>query len=268
MRRIGVLTSDFSLYHDLIRYLREQRVPFASLAFGETVEASIGVLVTSWRDSVSGRLPKGVPVVAVSTDRTGRDDIAGAIAQAQRVLEGIQGYHEVIVGIDPGPRPGIALLGDGRLLHTAQVFHVRDVEPLVRGLLSQFPGGRVLVRIGHGAPKERDDILRGLLSLEAEGTRLEVVDETGTTPVTGSLPPDVMAAIDIARTPGRPAGPVRKARVSLGQVREIQRASRLASGGRLTISRDQALRVARGEVTLQDAVSDRARRQRRGRDVS
>lgn len=265
LRRIGVLTSDFSLYHDLVRYLRERRIPFQSLSFGETLDASIGILVTSWRDAVGGKLPEGVPVVAVSEE----DDVASAVTEAARILEGIRGYHEVVVGIDPGKRPGVAVLGDGRVLHTAQVFSVRDVGPLVRGLLGQFPADHARVRLGHGAPRERDAIRATLKPLEAEGVMVEVVDETGTTPPTGTidLPPDVAAALRIARTPGRGEASLAKRRVSAGQVREIQRESRLASGGRVTISREDAERVVRGETTLQEAVSKTAR-QRKSRSSS
>lgn len=205
MRRIGVLTNDFSLYHDLVRLLRDRDVAFSSLAFGETPDPSIGVIITSWKDSVGGGLPKDIPVVAVGIDRQGHEDIEGAVAQALRTLEGVEGFREVVVGIDPGARPGVALVADGRLRHATQVFRVDDVAALVKGLLSQYPHEQSVIRVGDGAPPERDEILRSLWSLRDDGVRLELVDEAGTTPITGSqaLPSDVAAAILIARTPGR-----------------------------------------------------------------
>lgn len=205
VRRMGILTRDFGLYHDLVRMLRERRFPFASLAFGEIPDPSIGVVVTSWKDAVSPGLPEDLPVVAVSVDREGREDLEGAIAQALRILEGVREYIEVVIGIDPGQRPGVAVLADGRLLHATQAYQVRDVSALVRGFLNQFPHERARVRVGHGAPRDRDRILADLWPLRGEDVTLEVVDETGTTPPTGTAPypPDVAAAIDIARTPGQ-----------------------------------------------------------------
>lgn len=267
MRRIGLLTSDFSLYHDLVRYVREHGIAFQSLAFGESLDPSIGVLITSWRDAVGRRLPEGVPFVAVSDE----EDLASAVTEAQRILEGVQGYHVVVVGIDPGKRPGVAVLGDGRLLHTAQLFVVKDVAPLVKGLLSQFPWDRAVVRLGHGSPQDRDEILGGLKSLVEEGVRVEVVDETGTTPAPGTgrnLPADVVAAIEIARTPGHPPGRPSRKRISAGQVREIQRESRIASEGRVTISREDAGRVGRGETSLSEAIDETVRRERKSRSRS
>lgn len=261
VRRIGVLTSDFALYHDLVKALRERGLAFSSLAFGETPDPSVGVLLTSWRDSVGERLPEDPPLVVVPLGPNGHEDVEAAIAQALRVLEGVRGYAEVVVGIDPGLRPGVAVLADGRLLHTTQVFRVRDTAALARSLLDQYPHDRAAVRIGHGAPRERDKILEGLWALREEGVRIEVVDETGTTPPTGAVkwPPDVAAAIDIARTPGRTPSNAPRLRASAGQVREVQRMSRIESGGRVTITRERAARVARGEITMIEAVEEETR---------
>jgi hypothetical protein len=152
-------------------------------------------------------------------------------------------------------------------MQATQVFRVGDVGSLVRSLLNQYPADRASVRIGHGAPRERDAILRALWPLREDGVHIEVVDETGTTPVTGaaSWPPDVAAAILIARTPGPEPGAPPRPRLKPGHLREVQRSSRLASGGRLTLSREEAERVARGERTLAEALADREVK-RRGRN--
>lgn len=273
MRRIGVLTSDFGLYHDLVRALKDRRIPFSSLAFGERPDVGVGVLITSWRDSVGGLLPEAVKVVVVPVDKDGREDVEAAILQAQRILEGVEGYAEVVVGIDPGHRPGVALLADGRLLQATQVFRVGDVAPLVRNLLHNHPHERGVVRVGHQSPRERDAIVQSLWTLRDEGVRIEIVNETGSTPPTGhaDLPPDIAAAVAIARTKGMQ--PERAPRLSVreGQLRDVQRSSRVASGGRLTLSRDAAAKVLRGETSMADALAqelDAARARRRADDAS
>lgn len=258
LRRLALLTSDFSLYHDLVAYLRAGKIPFTSLSFGEKPGIDVGVVVTSWRDVLRPDLPPDMPVVAVPVDAEGKEDVAAAISQAQRVLEGIPGYRESIIGIDPGKRPGLAVLGDGRLLQTAQVFRVEEVVPLVAKLLDLYPSDHYVVRLGHGSPRERDSILRGLADLERRDVNVQLVDETGTTPPPGrrvGLPSDVAAATEIARTPGRPPRRLRSA-VSAGQIREIQRESRELSDGMFTISRAQARRVAREEVGLREAIDE------------
>src|SRR5687767_3268011 len=197
VRRLAVLTSDFSLYHDLVKHLREHKVPFASLAFGEAPGPDIGVIVTSWRDLLRPDLPDGVPLIGVPVDAEGHENVAAAVLQAQRTLEGVPGYHEVVIGIDPGKRPGFAVLGEGRLLQTAQVFRLDEVLPLLRKLIDLYPADSYRIRLGHGSPRERDAILRGVGTIDRPDVKLELVDETGTTLPPGRrmrLPSDVAAA--------------------------------------------------------------------------
>lgn len=270
MRRLALLTSDFGLYHDLVRHLRERGISFDTLAFGERPRPEVGVIITSWRDVLRPGLPEGLPHVSVPVDADGKEDVAAAVAQGLRVLEGVKGYHEVVIGIDPGKRPGVVVLGDGRLLHTAQAYAAGETARLVASLLGQFPSDRFVVRLGHGAPRERDQILHDLLALGRGDVRVELVDETGTTPAPGrraGLPADVAAALRIARTPGHGASRPKRY-VSAGQVREIQRESRELTLGRFTISRDQARRVARGELSLAMAVEEEQSLTRRPRSQS
>ncbi len=47
---IGVLTSDFVLYHDIIHALQRREVPFASLTFNSPIPANVGVIITSEKE--------------------------------------------------------------------------------------------------------------------------------------------------------------------------------------------------------------------------
>src|ERR1700704_6472665 len=100
VRRFAVLTSDFALYHDVVRFARERGLAFDSLAFGQKPGPHVGAIVTSWRDVLRKDLPEGLPIVAVPVDAAGKEDVATAVAQAQRLLEGVAGYKEVVLGID------------------------------------------------------------------------------------------------------------------------------------------------------------------------
>jgi len=74
------------------------------------------------------------------------------------------------------------------------------------------------------------------------------------------------AAIDIALTPGVRVRPPFEIRPTRGELREIQRRSRLHSDGEVTISVALAESVARGEISLQDAVAHQRRRDRSSED--
>jgi hypothetical protein len=123
--------------------------------------------------------------------------------------------------------------------------------------LRAFPAKVARVRIGHGDPTNRNRVLNGLAR---EAVRVEIVDEAGTTH--RSAQPDVDAAIRIALTPGIRVTPPFDVTPTRGEVRDIQRRSRIDSDGQLTISADLADAVARGEVSLEDAIARQRRRTR------
>src|SRR5438552_3205135 len=90
---------------------------------------------------------------------------------------------------------------------------------------------------------------------------VEGVDEAGRTHRTAQ--PDVDAAIDIAKSSGRRVEPPVEIRPTPGEVREIQRRSRLDSGGVVTISSELAGAVARGDLSLEEAISRARQKERR-----
>src|SRR3989454_483683 len=130
-------------------------------------------------------------------------------------------------------------------------------ESVVRPAVRTFPAKDIRVRVGLGDPTNRDRILK---ALARDALRVEVVDEAGTTHRTAQ--PDVDAAIDIAKSSGRGVEAPVEIRPTPGEVREIQRRSRLDSGGVVTISSELAGAVARGDLTLEEAITRAKRKER------
>ena len=146
------------------------------------------------------------------------------------------------------------MLGNNK---TISVHHVSvgDVCPLIRRTMREFENKKFIVRIGHGARLIRSQLVNGILDL---GLQVEMVDETGTTPhlgkgVHGQVISDIIAAINIALIPGKIVGK-QFIEPSHGEVRVIQESSREYSNGRSTIPRLLARAVAKGELTLDEAV--------------
>ncbi len=163
-------------------------------------------------------------------------------------------FDEIIIGIDPGKYPGIAVLGKSK---TISVHHVSvgEVCPLLKRIVREFKDKKFIVRIGHGARLIRSRLINDILDL---GLQVEMVDETGTTPhlgkgVHGQVISDIIAAINIAKIPGKMVGK-QFIEPSHGEVRVIQEHSREYSNGRMTIPRLLARAVAKGEMTLDEAV--------------
>lgn len=163
-------------------------------------------------------------------------------------------FSRIIIGIDPGKYPGIAVVGDNKTLSVHHV-PVREVSPLVERIMREYDGKNILVRIGHGARLVRSRLINELLDL---GLRVEMVNETGTTPhlgkgMCGQVVSDIIAATNIARIPGKCVGK-QFIEPSQGEVRVVQEHSREYSNGRSTIPRQLARAVAKGELTLDEAM--------------
>jgi len=245
MRKVlGVLTEDFRLYHDLVAALRARDVPFVTLSFTRRIPENVGVVLTSRQEA--DRIRR-VHVIAT-------ENVHAAIVKGLQVLQGRTSWKEVVVGIDPGAGPGVAVVGDGLVLDTRLAPSPEAVAGIARDALRTFPSTRHRIRVGHGDRTNRNRILN---ALAREGLTAEIVDEAGTTDRTDE--PDIDAAIKIAFVPGVRARPPYDVTPTPGEVREIQRRSRVTSDGEVTISKDLATQVAKGDLTLDEAV----RRQRR-----
>jgi len=81
---------------------------------------------------------------------TFNNDPVSTINAALKLLNGKNDINQVVIGIDPGKNPGVAVLEDGQV---SEVYHVpaRDVPGLVRQILENYPGKDIVIRIGNGA---------------------------------------------------------------------------------------------------------------------
>ncbi|MBW3581800.1 MAG: hypothetical protein KY455_01760 [Euryarchaeota archaeon] len=277
MKRLGLLTQDFRVLHELVRRLNSRGVLYRVLDPHDPVPPDVGAILTSWRDfierkkGVQKRLdgndaPKhgrfdALPVVSVRLDESGEEDYERAITEARRALSGIESYKRLIVGIDPGDHPGVAFLGDGVVVHTANLPDPLHVIDHLKNYLPSFPTDEIVIRVGHGARLFRNRILNDVMDLKIEDVRVELVDETGTNPQMIRRPSlhvtrDIQAAIGIGMTPGKPVDRKMRLDVLPGEIAEIQRKSRIQSDGEITVNRILAGRVARGDITMGEAIQE------------
>jgi len=245
MKTIGVYTRDFSLYHDVIKVLKRRVIGYVSLNSLDDIPRRVGVILTSGEELASVPLLKAVAVDAY-------ESVDCAVDLALQKLTGKELYSKLYIGIDPGERPGLAVVGDDILLQKKSVDDPDHMVSEVRRIQKVYPAKEIGIRIGHGSVLLRNRIINSLIPLEIP---IEIVDESRTTmAATQRFERDREAAAAIALLNG---GRV-QARLPLeptrGAIRNVQRHSRQLTEGRFTISEDTALRVLRGELSLLEAV--------------
>lgn len=243
-RSVALVTRDPGLYHELAGLLRERRWPSVSLLPGDRIPESAAVVLTS----ASERREIHHPNVLAVSGGGDRRALAAAIAHA---LAAPDPSHDLVIGLDPGPSPGYAILAGGTCLELGNLEAPEAVAALAAQLRHRFPARRIVYRVGSGDPPARNRIVNALLERHRP---VELVNEQGTTPRGRRRPRDGMAARRIGETEGAPVYEPLVAPITAGEIANVQRLSRIGSGGRLTISRSTAHRVLRGEVTLAEAV--------------
>ncbi len=242
MKVVAVVTEDFRFFYETARRLKEKGQPFISLGFSNPLPLNVELVLTT--EAERKRL-RGRKVIA-------SDDPDWAVKAALVLLQG-GSFNRLVVGVDPGPRPGIAILGDGKVLLGDTLQSPEDVAPAIRDFLSFVSTNELLLRVGHGDPTNRDRIINALWDITRN---IEMVDETSTTGRTGH--PD--AALVIAHTRGEllPSRP--RVAPTQGEVRDIQRLSRIESAGAITINSSLARQVAVGALTLKEAIEKQKRK--------
>jgi len=238
------MTRDPALYADLAGTVRDRSIPSLSLLPGQRIPSYVAVVLTSPQEaaSISHR-----NVIAVPED----GDRRSLWAAVESSLYAREKGSELTLGIDPGPRPGYAVYDGAECVGAGVLESPESSAELASQLRRRFPDHRLLIRVGGGDHLARDRIVNSLLPLRRP---VEIVDEQGTTPRGKRRPSDLAAAKAIARTPGTLVREQVPLWVTQGEITNLQRESRERSGSQFTISRAEAHRVLRGELTLAQAV--------------
>jgi hypothetical protein len=244
-RCVAIATRNPALYAVLVGWLREHRIPAVSVFPGDRLPGPVAAVLTSPDEAPLIRHAHVLPV----TDEGDRTAVLAAVRHALGV--GSED-DEIIVGFDPGPRPGFAVLAEGRPLAEGVLEAPEAAGRLGSLLRHRFPGHALRFRVGEGDPRARDRIVNSLVPLRRP---VEIVDEHGTTPRGHRRPRDAAAARAIARASGHIVRGGGSPQVTPGEITNLQRLSRIGSGGSFTISRAIASQVLRGEITLPDAIA-------------
>ncbi len=246
MKTLGVYTKDFSLYHDILKTLKKRKLAYVLLSSPKNIPKKIGVILTSKAESDEIKAQK---IVSADTFNT----IDHAVDMALKKLIGKKLYKWVFIGIDPGERPGIAVVGNDMLLQKTQVESPEDIIKTIKRFLKLYPSEETCIRIGHGSILIRNRIINSLISLN---TPIEIVDETSTShnQQAGRSERDRESAAAIALLSGGRVQTTLPLEPTRGAIKNVQRHSREITEGRYTISEKTAKQVLKGELSLLEAI--------------
>ncbi len=165
MTRLGIYTHNLRFYYNMLGELRRWELPVVSLKAGTDSPKDVPVIFSSRNDLLF--FPNQI-----------RGDIP--IEMIRHVLPKILGeglFGQIIIGIDPGPKPGVAVLADNILLEAREFVEMHLLREFVNQVKEHYEYEDILLRIGHGDKPNRDKIVNVLLPV---GIRIIIVNEEGT----------------------------------------------------------------------------------------
>ncbi|ELZ08536.1 hypothetical protein C479_14393 [Halovivax asiaticus JCM 14624] len=239
---IVVRTTDFELYHGVVTELRDRDVTFTTIEPAQPLPDETTVVITDAATETTD-IDADLPIVPGDPDSPRH-----AVDRALTLTRGDSG--RTIVGVDPGRKPGVAVLVDDVVVAAFQVPLADTVETIEAELET---ADDPIVRIGDGARLQGTTIVNDL----ADDLRVELVDETGTTPYLGTGARgmgDVLAAANIARIEGESITE-REFEPTAGELQAIKDRSRDAGETNRAIDDRFARQVAAGELTIAEALA-------------
>ncbi|MEE3310450.1 MAG: hypothetical protein VX230_03050, partial [Candidatus Thermoplasmatota archaeon] len=167
--KVIVRTADFRLAYRLLAGLKARKVRCAHLEYGADLPPSTSVWLATHDEIEAAADPLGIGATLESVESD--------IDRALRFVAKGGSVRNLTFGIDPGPRPGLAWVGDDRVLGTAQFESVDAAVDRICSLSDEIGHNSLIVRIGDGSRTISNRLANVCL---ARGLRVERVDERRT----------------------------------------------------------------------------------------
>jgi hypothetical protein len=165
MPRLGIYTYDFRFYHEAIEILKVWKIPFMSLERPDVAPPDVVAILSKPEDAV-------VPDIKVAA----ADPLMAVRRSIPRLLDKAE-FENLVIGIDPGPYPGIAVFGDGILIEAYECPTLDRVRGDIKSILLSYSYRNSVIKIGNGDMPNRKLIMDSIKGL---GTRIFIVDEKNT----------------------------------------------------------------------------------------
>lgn len=165
MKRVGIYTHNFRFYQEVVNVLKSWHIKSVSIDKIDRLPSDVPVILSSNKDE------------KVGAAQIRNDSAPEAVRTAIPFLLGKEKFNRLIIGIDPGPKPGIAVLGDDILLEAFESPSIDGTIPAIKAITKGYRYSGCIVRIGHGDAPNRNSIIRKLKLLSIVP---EIVDETNT----------------------------------------------------------------------------------------
>lgn len=173
-RDIGILTTSGKAYYQLVSEVKRRGLQFISLTPKEFIPFEVKVIITTKSDSSKIDFPE----ILIFDEL---QDPFQIIDDAIQLLRGKKTFHELIIGIDPGKRSGLVVLGDGIILKKMELINIEEKVKDIIQILKDTQAENKTVKIGNGVKTDQQKLFTLLNAELPPNVIIESVEEEGTT---------------------------------------------------------------------------------------
>jgi hypothetical protein len=172
MRIIKVATDDGNAYYDIVSRLKRTRLRFSSVSPGQAVDSAKDLVITSKREA------QAFGGNAVAIEDLNEDSLVMEGQLLSRLID--ESRRNLVVGIDPGVRIGLAVFYGGSELGALTANSVEKTVDLLAMVAKEVPHSTLMVKVGSGEPRSSLRLARSLRERLPPSASIEIVDESGT----------------------------------------------------------------------------------------
>ncbi len=234
-KQIGIFTKDSRLFFRLLESIKQFQFKFLILDSAENIPKNISAILCS-----SSEIINFDNVIHCDIN-----DVEKCIRGAASYIFDKDAFLNIVIGIDPGPAPGMVVVGDGFVLEEKIIMD--NILSKIKKIYEDYKFSNFKIKIGSGDIINRNNIINQLI----ENFVLEIVDEKNTSEYKRN---DIASAKKIAFLEGNVVSEKQPIHYKNGGITEIQKKSRIISDGKITISRLLAKKVLSGKISIRQAI--------------
>ena len=170
--RIAIITLDSIAYYKITKILKDHNFSFLSLTPNERIPNFVNLVITTELEKHLALKTKYITLEELSSSKTQRYIILSKLSNLT--------CKNITIGIDPGHRTGLIVYNDDKEIYASVCRSINQIKKIVKEISEYFEESEIVVKIGKGDKHNSRYIAKTIRSFVNDNTKIEIVDEFGT----------------------------------------------------------------------------------------
>ena len=170
--RIAIITLDSMAYYKITKILKDHNFSFLSLTPNERIPNFVNLVITTELEKHLALKTKYITLEELSSSKTQRYIILSKLSNLT--------CKNITIGIDPGHRTGLIVYNEDKEIYASVCRSINQIKKTVKEISEYFEESEIVVKIGKGDKHNSRYIAKIIRSFVNDNTKIEIVDEFGT----------------------------------------------------------------------------------------